>query len=153
MKVFTFFALVGLLGSVCALPQETTAPVSQANQCATDCGSDICCTAKCFKVPCPSENMVNQTTQCAMDCPQGSGTPDDAINYADCQTKCINAFFLEGTTVIPNPTKTGEATGTGSPTGDSTSSPSPSAGGAAINAQLGSSAAGIVGILMAALAL
>ncbi|OJD22494.1 hypothetical protein ACJ73_06160 [Blastomyces percursus] len=163
MKVSTLFALAGLLASASALPQETTATLSPAAKCAIGCGSSICCKAKCYSVPCPSEEMAKKTTQCAMNCPQGSGTPDDIVVYADCQTKCINANFFDGTTVIPNPTKTGavsptgtdsedaKATGTGSPTGDST--PSPSVGAAAINAQLGSSAAGIVGILMAALAL
>ncbi|PGH07210.1 hypothetical protein AJ79_06314 [Helicocarpus griseus UAMH5409] len=179
MKSFTIFALAGLLASASALPQETKAPTPSlspeakcaAEQCSVE---DICCKAKCYNVPCPSEGMANETTECAMKCPQGSGTPQDTINYAKCQTDCINSHFFKGSSVIPQPTetgnapsKTGDATGTGaaatgsaatasgSPTGsEESSTPSPSTGAAAIsNAQLGSSAAGIVGLLMAALAL
>ncbi|KKZ62199.1 hypothetical protein EMCG_03337 [[Emmonsia] crescens] len=169
MKCFAIFALAGLLASVSALPQETSSPVAK---CASECKLDVCCRAKCYNVPCPSEDMANETTQCAMKCPQGSGTPEDTAAYAKCQTDCINTHFFNGGEGPSNPNQTGgagspgsannsggaspsggEATGTGSPTGGSTSSPSPSAAAAAINTQLGSSAAGIVGLLMAALAL
>ncbi|OAX84681.1 hypothetical protein ACJ72_00947 [Emergomyces africanus] len=178
MRAFSIFALAGLLASVSALPQENS-PLSPAAKCASECGLNICCRAKCYNVPCPSEDMANKTTQCAMKCPQGSGTPEDTVAYAKCQTDCINTNFFDGSQGIPNPTETGgagspgspnnsggvsptgsgsptgpegaDATGTGSPTGGS--SPSPSAGAAAINVQLGSSAVGIVGLLMAALAL
>ncbi|KLJ08945.1 hypothetical protein EMPG_15638 [Blastomyces silverae] len=167
MKFSTIFALAGLLASVSALPQETNASLSPTAKCAAACATDVCCQAKCYNVPCPNEDMANKTTQCAMKCPQGSGTPEDTVAYAKCQTDCINDHFFEGAAVIPNPTQTGgagasptgsgseggEAAGTGSPTDGSTSSPSPSVGAAAINAQLGSSAAGIVGLLMAAFAL
>ncbi|PGG98262.1 hypothetical protein GX51_06910 [Blastomyces parvus] len=172
MKLSTIFALAGLLVSVSALPAETT--LTPAAKCAANCGTDICCQAKCYNVPCPSEDMANDTTQCAMKCPQGDGSPEQSLAFSKCQTDCINTHFFKGNNVIPNPTggaappdntggasptgsgsptEGGEATGTGTPTSGSTSTPSPSVGAAAINVQFGSSAAGIVGLLMAALAL
>ncbi|OJD15175.1 hypothetical protein AJ78_04538 [Emergomyces pasteurianus Ep9510] len=180
MKAFSIFALAGLLASASALPQENN-PLSPAAKCASECGLNICCQAKCYNVPCPSEDMANKTTQCAMKCPQGNGSPEDIVAYAKCQTDCINTNFFDGSRGIPNPTATGgagspgspnntggvsptgsgsgspsgsegaEATGTGSPTGGA--SASPSAGAAAMNVQFGSSAAGVVGLIMAALAL
>ncbi|KAK2740992.1 hypothetical protein FQN55_008547 [Onygenales sp. PD_40] len=175
MKSFTIFALAGLVASVAAIPQETAAPsatLSPAAKCATECGKDdVCCQAACYDVPCPNEGMANKTTECAMKCPQGSGTPQDTIDYAKCQQECIKSYFFSGTGSLPaatggsgsSPTGSDGATitGTGSgsdptgsanPTGGDASSTS-SSGLAPANVQLGSTAAGVVGLLMAALAL
>ncbi|KAG5289586.1 hypothetical protein I7I48_08954 [Histoplasma ohiense] len=169
MKSFTIFALAGLLACVSALPQDSQPQQSQAplppsvlcsNQCAD---GDVCCKADCFHVPCPNNTMANDTIECTAQCAKGDGSPGATEKYAMCVGSCIKQHFFSTTSAMPNPTGTagtptsssgsgGETTGNGSQT-SATSSASPSAGAAANNAQLGSSAAGIIGLLMAALAL
>ncbi|EER43242.1 conserved hypothetical protein [Histoplasma capsulatum var. duboisii H88] len=174
MKAFTIFALAGLLACVSALPQDSQpqqsqAPLPPSVLCANKCAdADVCCKADCFHVPCPNNAMANDTTACTAKCPKGDGSPGATEKYAQCVGSCIKQHFFSATSAMPNPTGTagtptgssgsgGETTGNGSQTGASqtgaTSSASPSAGAAANNAQLGSSAAGIIGLLMAALAL
>ncbi|EEH34587.1 hypothetical protein PAAG_05636 [Paracoccidioides lutzii Pb01] len=161
MKFFTLMALAGLFASAAALPQEnpattTTTSLSPQLMCASSCpSSSVCCKASCLGVPCPDNSMANRTNQCAMSCNQGSGSPSDIQNYAMCQSSCIQAFFL-GSSTAPTPSSTGSAsTTTSPPNGTSTGNfqTTPSGGAGVINVQLGSFAAGIVGLLMAAVVL
>jgi len=121
--------------------------------------------------------MANKTTECARGCPQGNGSPADTEAYGRCQLSCISSYFFTGTATLSATTgtaaasgsATGTATGTatgsaasgsgsasGSQTGSATrsgSAASTSTGGAANVYQLGTSAAGIIGLVMAAFAL
>ena len=179
MKGFTVAALSGL--AALAAAQSTTVELSPMEKCALDCGDkDICCRAACANVPCPSDAMANRTTECAMNCDQGDGSPEDTKKYAECQSQCINSYFFTGTATLPSsatPTSdseggddaaqtnsAGEPTGTPSSSDDASESASGSetasasatatdTGLANANIPLGSSAAGIVGLVMAALAL
>ena len=59
--------------------------------------SDVCCLARCFEVPCPSEAMANDTTECAANCKQGDGSPKDTEEYARCQQNCFSSLFFPAT--------------------------------------------------------
>jgi len=178
MKSFTILIFSALVAIVSATPQETASTTSVAltpeASCAIRCpGDDICCKARCVGVPCPNEAMANKTTECARGCPQGNGSPADTEAYGRCQLSCISSYFFTGTATLPAATGTaaasGSATGTatgsaasgsgsasGSQTGSATRSggaASTSTAGAANVYQLGTSAAGIIGLVMAAFAL
>jgi len=176
MKSFTILVLSALVAMVSATPQETasttvvslTPEASCAAKCAAD---DICCKATCFHVPCPNEAMANKTTECARACPQGNGSPADTEAYGRCQSACISSYFFTGTATLPGATGTaaasgsashsaasGSGSGSGSQTASATGSGSaattkPSGAAANVQYQLGSSAAGIIGLVIAAFAL
>ncbi|RFU24900.1 hypothetical protein B7463_g11439, partial [Scytalidium lignicola] len=122
--------------------------------------------------------MANDTNSCVAACPQGSGTPSDASAYAACEQSCFTSHFFPATPTAgagaaatttgnagSSATTTGsglEASGSGSatPTGTSTStstgtisSPGSAQTGAASRVELAVSAAGLFGMLLAALAL
>ncbi|KAJ5964925.1 uncharacterized protein N7479_004801 [Penicillium vulpinum] len=146
-------------------------------ECAKSCeATDICCTAKCYKVPCPSDNQVNDTNKCVSACPQGTGSPADAQKYADCEQSCYSSHFWGGssaTTTHSSVTSTGTsstATQTGSDfdskssgnndEDDSSSGTTTSSSGfsqqttnAAPNVKLGASTTALFGLVVAAFAL
>jgi len=176
MKSFTILIFSALVAIVSAIPQQTasTTSVSLTPQasCAINCaGDDICCKAKCVGVPCPNEAMADKTTECAKACPQGNGSPADTEAYGKCQFACISSYFFTGTATSPGATGTAAASrsatgtstavGSGSASGSQTASAtgsgtaaSTSTGGAVnVQYQLGSSAAGIIGLIIAAFAL
>lgn len=174
MKSLTILAFSALVALVSAIPEEpastTTPALSPQASCAVQCDVlDICCKAGCYSVPCPDEGMANRTTECAMACPQGDGTQEETEAYASCQLSCISSYFYSGSATLPatgagtSPaSNTGTATGapsgsgseTGSPTASETGASASSTGGAAgAHYQLGSAAAGIIGLVMAALVL
>ncbi|GFF40601.1 hypothetical protein IFM61606_05592 [Aspergillus udagawae] len=158
---------------------STTTSQSPEVSCAAKCAAtDICCVAGCFKVPCPSDQQANDTVSCVAACPQGSGTPSDTDKYAACQSSCYSSHFFPATMTNAGSTGTGASantattTGTGSSssqTGSSGSHASASGSGtatssgassssthnaAAVNQlQLGVSAAGLLGFVLAAWAL
>ncbi|KAL1971732.1 hypothetical protein VTN31DRAFT_1820 [Thermomyces dupontii] len=125
------FALSGLLALAAAQNADDnssstkTATLSpQASCAAKECEpSDVCCLARCFEVPCPSEAMANDTTECAANCKQGDGSPKDTEEYARCQQNCFSSLFFPAT-----------ATATGSGNGATGTSGS-SASGTGSNAQ------------------
>lgn len=175
-------ALVAAQDSTASAPTATVSLSPEAS-CAAKCaGNDICCKAQCYKVPCPDDSMANDTTACAAKCPQGSGTPSDTEAYAKCQQSCFSSLFFPATVNSAAATQTSgfvaDTTGTGvNPTGTSKSSDNSkssndgsdsnsessttSAAGAAnstgaasrLSLELGGSAAGLLGVVMAALAL
>lgn len=171
LGILAFSALVALVSAIPEKASSTTATLSPQASCAIKCpGDDICCQAKCIGVPCPNQGMANKTTECAAACPQGSGSPADTEAYGQCQFSCISSFFFtpSGTATLPTEaatspasttgaaTQSGGSSGSGSQTASATSSgaSAKSSGGAANpHHQLGSSAAGIIGLVMAALAL
>ncbi|KAJ5787931.1 hypothetical protein N7457_002921 [Penicillium paradoxum] len=184
---FNILALSAII-ALAAAAETTTADVSTTTltaeaECAKQCDAkDICCTAKCYKVPCPSDNQANDTNDCVAACPQGTGTPADADKYAACEQSCYTSHFWGGSGNAPTATNTAAAaTGTGSTatksssdsstTGskssdnDDSSDSSSSSGTAtssgfsqetdnsASNVKLGASAAGLFGLVAAAFAL
>lgn len=56
--------------------------------------NNVCCIAKCYNVPCPSDNQVNDTNSCVAACPQGTGTPADTKKYTDCQQACFSSHYF-----------------------------------------------------------
>lgn len=88
---------------------------------------DVCCIAKCYKVPCPSDSQVDDTNSCVAKCPQGTGTPSDTKKYTDCQQACFSSHYfpIDGATATGSSssesTASGsEATATGSQTSTET---------------------------------
>ncbi|KAI9765115.1 MAG: hypothetical protein M1840_007822 [Geoglossum simile] len=128
-------------------------------------------------VPAPNESMANDTHDCAAKCNQGSGSPEDTDKYSACVQSCITShFFSAGSAPTPAPNSpgssgtvagsgsatatgtagTGKATGTpasGSATGSAAASGTAGSTGAANSMQVGTSFAGIAGIMAAIFAL
>lgn len=87
-----------------AREQGTTATITtiqvfkkrQTNQIVFTAGgdTDTCCRAACYHVPCPTDNMANETTACAAKCPQGDGSPEETAQYAACEQACFKAHFF-----------------------------------------------------------
>ncbi|KGO61787.1 hypothetical protein PEX1_025290 [Penicillium expansum] len=98
---FSILALSALLAIAAAADTTTANPSTITStpevECAKSCeATDICCTAKCYHVPCPSESQVNDTNKCVAACPQGTGSPADAQKYAECEQSCYNSHFWGG---------------------------------------------------------
>ncbi|CAG8890224.1 unnamed protein product [Penicillium egyptiacum] len=190
---FSILALSALL-AVAAAAETTTANPSTVTttpelECAKSCeAKDICCTAKCYHVPCPSDNQANDTNDCVAACPQGNGSPADTQKYAECEQSCYSSHFWGGngsgaTATHSSTTSTGTGstatqTSSDSSSTDSKSSDSNDSEGnndnddssssgtatsssgfsqettnAAVNVKLGASAAGLLGLVVAAFAL
>ncbi|RHZ66329.1 uncharacterized protein CDV56_102065 [Aspergillus thermomutatus] len=160
---------------------STTTSLSPEASCAAKCASgDVCCVAGCYKVPCPSDQQANDTISCVAACPQGSGTPSDTDKYASCQSSCYSSHFFPATMTNAGSSGTGvssnDATTTGSgssssETGSSGSGSSKTSGSSSTGTssgsnasttanaaavsqlQLGVSAAGLLGFVLAAWAL
>jgi len=153
--------------SVTSAP-STTVSLTPVQTCLAACTpGDVMCQAACVGVAHPNASQVDLTTQCAMKCDQGDGSPAATKKYAECQQACIASYFPTSQTVAAGPagTATGaaasnsaSATGSGataSRTGTATGSAAStsSTGAAANNVPVGASAAGLVGIFMAIFAL
>ena len=184
------FALSGLLAlavaqngddnssSTTSTSTKTATLSPQASCAAKNCEpSDVCCLARCFEVPCPSEAMANDTTECAANCKQGDGSPKDTEEYARCQQSCFSSLFFPATATQdssdngPTGTRTSgsgsDATETGGSDSNSDSdssedsdsassteeSDSEESGDAASTLGIKAGTAGIVGAIVAALAL
>ncbi|KAJ5365450.1 hypothetical protein N7517_008336 [Penicillium concentricum] len=98
---FSILALSTLLAFAAAADTTTANPstitTTPEAECAKSCeATDICCTAKCYKVPCPSDNQANDTNDCVSSCPQGTGSPADTQKYADCEQSCYSSHFWGG---------------------------------------------------------
>ncbi|KAJ5207442.1 hypothetical protein N7491_001928 [Penicillium cf. griseofulvum] len=128
---FSILALSALVA--CAIAADTTTANSSTvtltpeAECAKSCeATDICCTAKCYKVPCPSDNQANDTNECVAACPQGNGSPADTQKYTDCEQSCYRSHFWGGNSNGATAThSSATSTGTGS-TATQTSSDSSS---------------------------
>ncbi|BDD54486.1 hypothetical protein MPDQ_004987 [Monascus purpureus] len=162
-----------------AVAPTTTASLSPEASCAAKCdNTNLCCIAGCYHVPCPNHSQANQNNDCVARCPQGSGTPADATAYALCEQGCISTHYFpitgtgaaaatdsspsssDATATASNAATTdSSSTASGSRSGSSTGSSTASAStsthtdNAASNLQLGTSAVGILGLVMAVLAL
>ncbi|KGO76268.1 hypothetical protein PITC_036940 [Penicillium italicum] len=196
---FSILALSALLAFAAAADTTTMNPSTITTtpeiECAKSCeATDICCTAKCYHVPCPNDNQVNDTNKCVSACPQGTGSPADTQRYAECEQSCYNSHFWGGNGSGATATHASTTSSTGSTatetSSDSSSTDSKSPGNndsndnddnkdssssgkdasssgtatsssgfsqqttnAAVNVKLGASAAGLFGLVVAALAL
>ncbi|KAJ5486649.1 hypothetical protein N7530_000949 [Penicillium desertorum] len=128
---FSVLALPVLL-AVAAAADTTTANASVITstpevECAKSCeAKDICCTASCYHVPCPSDEQANDTNKCVAACPQGTGSPADTQKYAECERSCYSSHFWGGNGSGATATRSSTtSTGTGS-TATQTSSDSSS---------------------------
>ncbi|EAW08420.1 uncharacterized protein ACLA_031530 [Aspergillus clavatus NRRL 1] len=160
-----------------------TATLSPEASCAAKCNADdVCCRAGCYKVPCPSDQQANDTVSCVAACPQGSGSPSDTDKYAACQSSCYSSHFFPATATLGGSSATGsgskdatatnsDSAGSSKETGSSGSDSSKTSGSSSsgtrsgssasstANAapisqlQLGVSAAGLFGFVLAAWAL
>lgn len=181
MKISGAVLISGLLAAaVQATPQGTTsapAPtVSETPQqiCLGKCNpGDVNCQAACITVPAPNQSMANDTHDCAAKCNQGSGSPADTQAYANCVQGCISSFFYSTGSAAPagqtglNSGSPASATGSAatgtvkgsngaSATGSSSTvsgSAAAKATGAANGLQVGTSFAGVAGIIAAIFAL
>jgi len=183
--------LLSLLSTALAAPQAASSTITSAasvvsaaltpaQTCIASCpAGDVNCQAACVGAAHPNSSQVDQTTQCAMKCDQGDGSPAATEKYSQCVQACIASYFPTSQTVAAGPAgsgvassgasatgsaagaassgaaKTASATGTqatGSATGAAASASK--TGAAAINnAQVGASAAGLAGLFMAIFAL
>ncbi|KAI9367018.1 hypothetical protein BJX61DRAFT_530342 [Aspergillus egyptiacus] len=162
---------------------SATASLTPEESCILRCDdTDRCCKAACVGVPCPSDQMANDTNTCVAECDQGSGSEADTEAYAQCQARCYTTHFFPGTATLtsgPSSTSTESAATTtddsdnsnsddsnsadsnnddSSPsetTGDSASETNSGDEGEPTNAaaKLGVSAAGLFGLLLTAWAL
>ncbi|KAH0550921.1 hypothetical protein GP486_007717 [Trichoglossum hirsutum] len=153
-----------------AAPIPTHSPTPQ-EICLQKCNpGDVDCQAGCIVVPAPNQSMVIDTHDCAAKCNQGSGSPADTKAYSDCVQACISSHFYSsgGSLATPKPasgsgnagsaaaTATGTSKGavaTGSGTATDTASAKSTSTGAANSVQIGTSFAGIAGIIAAIFAL
>lgn len=71
---------------------------SEIIACIDECDpTDISCLARCNPVPNPSEQQVNDTTECFASCEQGDGTEEQTNAYIECTNQCItDNYFVEG---------------------------------------------------------
>ncbi|KAJ5977740.1 hypothetical protein N7501_001082 [Penicillium viridicatum] len=115
----SILALSALLACAAAADTTTVSPSAITTtpeiECAKSCeATDICCTAKCYHVPCPSDNQVNDTNDCVSACPQGTGSPADIQKYTECEQSCYNSHFWGGNSSGATATHSSTSTGTGS---------------------------------------
>ncbi|KAJ5186944.1 hypothetical protein N7449_009938 [Penicillium cf. viridicatum] len=135
---FSILALSALLAFAAAADTTTVSPSTITTtpeiECTKSCeATDICCTAKCYHVPCPSDNQVNDTNDCVSACPQGTGSPADIQKYAECEQSCYNSDFWGGngsgaTATHSSTTSTGTGSTATQTSSDSSSTDSNSSG-------------------------
>lgn len=76
-------------------PASTEGSYSEeTKECLSGCPTgDVKCQAACLNNPFPTEEDANRTTECAEECDQGDGSPDDTERFAQCVQGCISSFF------------------------------------------------------------
>ncbi|KAJ5718885.1 uncharacterized protein N7483_009967 [Penicillium malachiteum] len=117
-----FFALLALVAAenTTAEAPATTVVISPEAQCAKNCNNkDVCCIAKCYHVPCPSNSQANDTNKCVAACPQGTGTPADTKKYEDCEQSCYASHFFPADVSSTTSSTHSETTMTGTHTTES----------------------------------
>ncbi|OXV10542.1 hypothetical protein Egran_01697, partial [Elaphomyces granulatus] len=176
MQLCGIVAFFGLL-AIAVTQQSATVSLSPEVSCEVKCDpKDICCRANCAKVPCPNNQMANQTTACVAGCPQGNGSVADTANYAKCIQSCYSSLFFPATVTtdgsVSGATNVGSGTsagsgasgtsganngsGSGSGSGTATAASTSTSKAAAASyqtLQLGASGAGLLGVILAVFAL
>jgi len=84
-----------------AAPEAQTENNTQSNpkqltpeaQCVitNNCNSDVACIARCYNVPAPTNDMVYQTNDCAVKCPDPAV---DNAGYLKCYNDCVDNFYM-----------------------------------------------------------
>lgn len=177
--IVAFFGLLAIAVTDSTTNQQSaTVSLSPEASCEANCDpKDICCKANCAKVPCPNNQMANQTTACVAGCPQGNGSAADTANYSKCIQSCYSSLFFpatvttdgsaSGATNVGGGSSAGSgASGTGasgtsgtnngSSSGTATAASTSSSKAAAASyqtLQLGASGAGLLGVILAVFAL
>ncbi|KAF2203741.1 hypothetical protein GQ43DRAFT_438547 [Delitschia confertaspora ATCC 74209] len=103
--------------SVTAAPSAVSVAMSPQQTCLARCDiTDVNCKAQCIGGAHPNESQADETTQCARQCDQGSGTTEETDKYAACQQACIASHFPTSQTLGPAQASNapGKATVTGS---------------------------------------
>ncbi len=114
MKVTIAFLVSSLYAlNVLAAPQDepatSTRELTPLESCLAGCrAGDVNCQAVCVGVPNPTEDGVNQTTECEANCEQGDGTEAETRAFAECKQACYSSYFY--TSGAAAPTSTGTAT-------------------------------------------
>ena len=94
MRFTAAIATSSLLALTLAAPQGTS---SEVESCIDECTEgDVGCVAACVGVPNPDEADANANTDCAEECDQGDGSPEDTEAYALCLAQCADTFILPG---------------------------------------------------------
>jgi hypothetical protein len=89
--------------------------LSPAQTCIAACpASDVNCQAACVGAAHPNSSQVVDTTQCAMKCDQGDGSPAATKKYAECQQACIASYFPTTQTAVAAAGSSSGAVSTGS---------------------------------------
>lgn len=103
MRFTAAVASSSLLALTLAAPQGTS---SEVESCISDCpDGDVGCVATCVGVPNPNEADANANTECAEQCDQGDGSPEDTEAYGLCLAQCADTFILT-TGNAPAPSQT-----------------------------------------------
>ena len=103
MRFAAAIASSSLLALTLAAPQGTS---SEIESCINDCSEgDVGCVAACVGVPNPDEADANANTECAEECDQGDGSPEDTEAYGLCLAQCADTFIL-ATGNAPAPSQT-----------------------------------------------
>ncbi|KAL2863944.1 uncharacterized protein BJX67DRAFT_233892 [Aspergillus lucknowensis] len=128
---FTLVALSSVLALVAAQESSsttsgapaTTTSMTAAESCVLRCNDDDrCCKAQCLGVPCPSDEMANDTNDCVANCDQGDGSEADTQAYAQCQARCYTTHYFPATVTVSNGASSTGTDSTATSTGDSSDS-------------------------------
>ena len=113
--------LLSLLSTAFAAPQAASSTITSAasvvsaaltpaQTCIASCpAGDVNCQAACVGAAHPNSSQVDQTTQCAMSCDQGDGSPAATEKYSQCVQACISSYFPTSQTVAAAPAGSGVA--------------------------------------------
>jgi len=173
--IVAFFGLLAIAVTDSTTSQQSASvSLSPEASCEAKCDpKDTCCRANCAKVPCPNNQMANQTTACVAGCPQGNGSVADTANYSKCIQSCYSSLFFPATVTTDGSASGATNVGSGSSAGSGASgtsgtnnngSSSGTATAASTSAskaaaasyqtlQLGASGAGLLGVILAVFAL
>ncbi|KAF2808564.1 uncharacterized protein BDZ99DRAFT_359690, partial [Mytilinidion resinicola] len=87
------FARPNASATVTAAPSVVSG-LSPAQTCIAACkAGDVDCEAACVGAAHPNSSQVVDTTQCAMKCDQGDGSPAATQKYSACVQACIANHF------------------------------------------------------------
>jgi hypothetical protein len=57
----------------------------------SNCNQDVACIARCYGVPAPTNDMVFQTNDCALKCPDPAV---DNSGYLKCYNECVDNYYM-----------------------------------------------------------
>ncbi|KZF25958.1 hypothetical protein L228DRAFT_235085 [Xylona heveae TC161] len=108
MRFFTVIATLSLTVAVSALGNSTSTGQSPSGTtasqqaCLNKCTpTDLNCQAACVGVPSPNNSQANKNTQCAQNCDQGNGSPEDTKKYGECLSSCASSYYWQDSSATP----------------------------------------------------